>query len=229
MLYGMAGENKYTVFKEIVASLIHDLKNPLSAITLGLEYIQLNAEGRVPPDAIKGAMASAARIDQLLDAVSLYFQDDDTPPTAVPLSYIFGKARLLVGYYYSRRQIVLKSDEASSDRSLLLHFNKVFQGIVLLLVGLAKRVGLAGTVAVSMKEQDGWQTMILAIGQSAAEYPTEAPANADADPLTDACFELARGLFQGSGIEIAIPTDWTASTSVVLRKAIEAPAPAGGK
>ena len=113
-------EKKYLIFKEIIAAVVHDMKNPLSAITLGLEFIQMvGGEGKVPPQAISGALASATRIDQLLDALSLYFHDEAEAATAVELSHIVTKAQLLVNYYMARSQIKFTLRTSENERAVL--------------------------------------------------------------------------------------------------------------
>jgi hypothetical protein len=226
MMYGLNGENKYAIFREIISSVIHDLKNPLSAITLGLEFIEMNSTGKIPPQAISGAISSAARIDQLLDALSMYFHDDDTPPTAVPFAHLLNKARLLVGYYFSRNQVKFTIEEGGSDQSVLVNLNQAYQGMVLLLVGLAKRC-IHGTdirATISGNGEGQAVAFALTLPDAAVTAGGSAPAQADID-FSAVCFDTARGLFQATGIELSLPAAWQPPAQVTLRKAIDAAQP----
>ena len=221
-MYGMNGENKYAIFREIIASVIHDLKNPLSAITLGLEFIEMNSGGKIPPQAVKGAISSAARIDQLLDALSMYFHDEDTPPTAVPFAHLLTKARLLVGYYFSRNQIKFMIEEGGSGQSVLVNMNQAYQGMVLLLVGLAKRCTSGTTVRATLRGNGAWQSVefALTMPESAETAGERAAVSADID-FSVICFDTARSMFQSTGIEMSLPDTWTLPARVTLRKTID--------
>lgn len=222
MMYGMNGESKYAIFREIIASVIHDLKNPLSAITLGLEFIEMNAGGKIPPQAVSGAISSAARINQLLDALSMYFHDEDAPPTAVPLAHLLSKARLLVGYYFSRNQIKFNIMEGGSDQSVLVNLNQAYQGMVLLLVGLAKRCAHGTDIRAAVSGDGDWQSVEFALSQPepVGTAGDRSAAAADVD-FSAVCFDTARGLFQATGIELSLPDTWALPASIVLKKQIE--------
>jgi hypothetical protein len=222
MMYGMNGENKYAIFREIIASVIHDLKNPLSAITLGLEFIEMNAGGKIPPQAVSGAISSAARIDQLLDALSLYFHDEDTPPTAVPFAHLLNKARLLVGYYFSRNQVKFTIEDGGSDQSVLVNMNQAYQGMVLLLVGLAKRCARGTEIRAALRGNGTWQSVEFALRRpETAEPAGDRPAAAADVDFAATCFDTAQGLFQATGIELGLPDTWALPARVTLRKTID--------
>jgi hypothetical protein len=226
MMYGMNGENKYAIFREIIASVIHDLKNPLSAITLGLEFIDMNSGGKIPHQAVEGAISSAARIDQLLDALSLYFHDEDTPPTAVPFIHLLGKAKLLVGYYFSRKQIKFTVEEGGSDQSVLVNLSQAYQGMVMLLVGMARRCAHRTVILASVRGGADWSSVEFALGGPETAEPAGGRAASAADlDFSTVCFDTARDLFRSTGIELGLPQDWDVPARVTLRKSIDTAKP----
>ena len=226
MMQGMNGENKYAIFREIISSVIHDLKNPLSAITLGLEFIEMNSNGKIPSQAISGAISSAGRIDQLLDALSLYFHDEDTPATAVSFDYLLNKARLLVGYYFSRNQIKFTIDGGGPDQSVLVNMNQAYQGIVLLLIGLAKRSIRGGEVrAVILAGQD-FRSVEFRISQPEPDrFDSQPGAALDPGNVSQICFDTARGMLQDTGIELSLPDSWELPARGMIKKQIETSKP----
>jgi hypothetical protein len=226
MKYDLNSENKYIIFKEILSSVIHDLKNPLSAITLGMEFIGMNASGKVSPQTIESVISSATRIDQLLDALSMYFYDDDAPPTTAPLGHLLAKARLLVGYYFSRNQIKFTIEEGASDRSVLVTLNQAYQGMVLLLIGLANRCVRGTSIRAAIRSEGDWQSVAFALGLPEPGGMTGAPRAAAADSdFSTVCFDTARGLFSATGIELTLPGSWELPALVTITKRIE-PSPA---
>jgi hypothetical protein len=226
MMHCLNGENKYSIFREIISSVIHDLKNPLSAITLGLEFIEMSDKGKNSQQAISGAITSAARIDQLLDALSMFFHDEDAPPTTVPFSHLLHRARLLVGYYFARNQIKFQIEDGGSDQSVLMNLDQAYQGMVLLLVGLAKRSVHGGEVRATVQSDPNAQSVVFLITPPEPDQTSGPPADpVPSDNLAVVCFDTARGLFRASGIELNLPDSWASPARIVLRKAIDGAIP----
>jgi len=226
MMQRMIGEIKYSAFKEIIASVIHDLKNPLSAITLGLEFIQMNPDGKSVAQALGGAATSAVRIDQLLEALSLYFQDEETPPTAVPVVHMLEKAKLLMGYYLSRRHIRFTIDTKASGQSVLVNLNRAYQGIVMLLIGVANNVLQPAEITVTVVAQGSQQTVRFDV----LPAPGERNGDAAGTPIrkndtADAYLDTARSLFQSTGIDVSLPAGWDLPGSIELAVRTDAAGP----
>ncbi|MDI6740250.1 MAG: hypothetical protein QME74_07790 [Candidatus Edwardsbacteria bacterium] len=229
MMNRLNGENRYAIFKEIVSSVIHDLKNPLSAITLGLEFIEMNAAGgKIPPQAISGAISSAARIDQLLDALSLYFHDENTPPTAVPLAHLLGKARLLVGYYLTGSQVKLQIEEGGDGHSVLVNLGQTYQAVVMLLIGMVKRSRPGTAIRAVINQDRDWQVMEFSTNGAGQASPADADeagrpgSNGNHRDLAAVCFDTARELLEGNGFELEMPEQWEPPARIALRKQIGA-------
>lgn len=111
-----ATTSKYRAFSKVASSLVHEMKNPLSAITLGLEYLQFQgASGQMVGDVVKNMSASTVRLDAILEALHLFFiEDAESRVGMVKLSAILEKARLLLNYYLARNHINL--DIVTSER-----------------------------------------------------------------------------------------------------------------
>jgi len=216
-------EKKYLIFKEIIAAVVHDMKNPLSAITLGLEFIQMvGGEGKVPPQAVSGALTSAARMDQLLDALSMYFHDEADDATAIDLSHIIAKAQLLVSYYMARSQIKFKLEAGENERAVLANLSQTFQAMVMLLVAMARRAA-SGTVINAAVSSDS-RSRILTIevtGNGSDTMWKEHDINGAQPDLGSACVELATQLLERNGFALESPPDWIRPERIVIRKTVE--------
>jgi C4-dicarboxylate-specific signal transduction histidine kinase len=223
-------EKKYLIFKEIIAAVVHDMKNPLSAITLGLEFIQMvGGEGKVPPQAISGALTSAARMDQLLDALSLYFHDEAEAATAVELSHVITKAQLLVNYYMARNQIKFKLENLGDEKAVLANINQTFQALVMLLVAMARHAASGTVITATINNDHHWQTLTMAVSGSDNEALwKELDPNSPQPELATACFELAGQLLARNGFVLEHTPDVTRSQSVIVKKSIDGQAAANG-
>jgi C4-dicarboxylate-specific signal transduction histidine kinase len=214
---------KYLIFKEIIAAVVHDMKNPLSAITLGLEFIQMvDGGGQVPPQAIKGALISAERMDQLLDALSMYFHDEAEPATAVDLSHILKKAQLLINYYMARSQIKFKLEAPENERAVLANVNQSFQALVMLLVAMARRAAPGTSINAVVGSDPRWRILTMMVLGNGAGVLWKEPDNNGAQPdLAVACVELATQLLERNGFILELSPDRARPERIVVKKSIE--------
>lgn len=101
---------KYHLFSKVASSVVHEMKNPLSAITLGLEYLQLQGgSGAVPSDVVRNISASTSKLNAMLEALHLLFiEDEGGRKGMVKISTVVEKARLLLNYFLARNHITLE-------------------------------------------------------------------------------------------------------------------------
>ncbi len=214
-------EKKYLIFKEIIAAVVHDMKNPLSAITLGLEFIQMvGVEGKVPPQAISGALTSAARMDQLLDALSLYFHDEEEAATAIDFSHITTKAQLLVNYYMARNQVKFKLEILGDEKAVLANINQTFQALVMLLVAISRLAESGTVITATITGDQRWQILALEVSGNEKLWKETNPGATQPD-LAQSCFELAAQLLTRNGFVLEQPQDIMRPQRTVIRKSID--------
>jgi hypothetical protein len=198
------------------------MKNPLSAITLGLEFIQMvGGEGKVPPQAITGALTSAARMDQLLDALSMYFHDEAEAATAVDLSHLAAKAQLLVSYYMARSQIRFKLEAVENERAVLANLSQTFQALVMLLVAMARRAASGTVINATVGNEPFFRTLTIEVSGSGTETMWKEPdINAPQPDLAVACVELATQLLERNGFVLELSPDRAKPQRIIIKKPV---------
>ncbi|MHB8156455.1 MAG: sensor histidine kinase [Desulfocucumaceae bacterium] len=211
---GVLKTYKYSVFSEIATSFVHEMKNPISAISLGMEFFDMNlAEGDPQKETLRSIHKSSEKLNALLDNLLVYYQNGNSEKTPVKISQIARQAVSLVNYFTTRHQVRVEITEASQEPWINSRSNLVMQGLVYLMVWSAKRMPQGGKILVEILPEGQSVTMnfhdqgqALDAGQRARIMNPELPLGPNADDLGP---QLARHLFQENGAEFSLNSGQT--------------------
>ena len=168
---------KYHVFSDIVSSIVHELKNPLSAITLGLEYFGLNLPDDDPrKSAINNSSLAAEHINSLLDAMLMYCQNNGQPRQLIDLEDLTGKAVSLVNYYVTRKGVSVAITGGSNVPMIGEYGNHLLPALVYLLVFFTDRLPKGGRIDLTFDSRDGSVILLAAAPHAGALCATDAQA-----------------------------------------------------
>ena len=201
---------KYHVFSDIVPSIVHELKNPLSAITLGLEYFGLNLPESDPrKSAINNSSIAAEHINSLLDAMLMYCQNSGQPRQLIDLKDLAGKAISLTNYYVTRKGVSVAVAGSNNLPMIGGYGNHLLQAMVYLLVFFAGRVPQGGRIDLLFESGDG-SVILRAVAPLAGELcPTDGPAITAANGVNDGLLisEASRIIHDDGGSLSAVTLD----------------------
>lgn len=142
---------KYAVLGEISSSLVHEMRNPLSAITLGVEYFSMSLKG---DDKLQKSLASISksgeRLNVILDNLSLYSKESKDTKSTVLISDILAKAVGLVNYYLAGKKVKINLDRGNYEKPVLVNLGQIQQALVDILVFQGKRLAKGGEIGLSI-------------------------------------------------------------------------------
>ena len=197
---------KYAVFSEIATSFVHEMKNPVSAITLGMEFFDMSlADGDPQKETLKSVYRSSEKLNALLDNLMMYYQNGNSEKALFNISQTTRQAVSLVNYFVTRHQVKVEISEAPDEPWITNRASLVLQGLVYLLVWSAKRMPQGGKIFIEVLPEK--QSVVLKFhDQGPALNPEqrfrimnpELPLGPNADDLGP---QLARHLFLETGAE----------------------------
>ncbi|MBI4726291.1 HAMP domain-containing histidine kinase [candidate division TA06 bacterium] len=203
---GILKTYKYAVFSEIATSFVHEMKNPISAITLGMEFFDMSlAEGDPQKETLRSIYKSSEKLNALLDNLLVYCQNGNFEKTPFKISQVARQAVSLVNYFTTRHQVKVEITEALQEPWITSRASLVLQGLVYLMVWSAKRMPQGGKIIIEILS--GGQSVILKFhdqgpvlnaGQRDRIMNPELPLGPNADDLGP---QLARRLFLENGAE----------------------------
>jgi len=197
---------KYAVFSEIATSFVHEMKNPISAIILGMEFFDMSlTEGDPQKETLSSIYKSSEKLNVLLDNLLVYYQNGNSEKTSFKISQVARQAVSLVNYFTTRRQVKVELSEAPQEPWITSRASLVMQGLVYLMVWSAKRMSQGGKIfieiipegpSVMLKFHD--QGPMLDPGQRARIMNPALPLGPNAEDLGP---QMARHLFLENGAE----------------------------
>jgi len=200
---------KYAVFSEIATSFVHEMKNPISAITLGMEFFDMNlADGDPQKETLRSIYRSSEKLNALLDSLLVYYQNGNTEKTPVSISQIVRQAVSLVNYFTTRHQVKVEITDSPQEPWITSRASLMMQGLVYMMVWSAKRMPQGGKMLIEVLPEG--QSVVLNFhdqgpaldaGQRARIMNPELPLGPNADDLGP---QLARHLFQENGAEFKL-------------------------
>lgn len=154
---------KYGAFAQVASSVVHEMKNPLSAITLGLEYLQIQgADGSAKSDIIKNISLSTSRLNAILEALHLFFIEEERGRQGlIKLSAVLEKARLLLNYFMARNHISIDIKPLDVEPWILGSEAQILTLCFLLLYRASAGLKDGGRVETAMFTEGG--TLVLEI------------------------------------------------------------------
>ncbi len=212
---------KFAILGEISSSLVHEMRNPLSAITLGVEYFGMN----ISPDdkmnkALNSISKSLERLNVILDNLSLYSKDTAGTKSTSLLSDILHKALGLVNYYLAGRKIKMEVLNGDYEKPVLVNPGQIQQALVDILVFQSKRLSRGGDIKVGVEHhQDDMRILInsplLVISPAELELLLEFKMSSW-ESNRDLSLALARRLLEDNNCRLKVESDSEKGTSFEL-------------
>jgi two-component system response regulator AtoC len=200
---------KYAVLGEISSSLVHEMKNPLSAITLGVEFLGMcTASDDKLQKALGSISKSVERLNMILENLSLYSRDSsDTKSTAL-LSDIIKKAAGLVNYYLAGKKVKLEINNGEYEKPVMVNQGQIQQALVDLLVFQSKKMDKGGDINIAVNHRDDEMAITmhspwLVIDQAELAGLME-PALISWQPGRDLSLNLARRLLEENNCRLQV-------------------------
>jgi len=106
---------KYRAFSEVASSVIHEMKNPLSAITLGMEYLQLNEAGAAKAEILTNISSAVIRLNEMLENLHLFFSEGNGTGKKSPLRISDALTKKLMNYYLAKNHVRLDIEESGKE------------------------------------------------------------------------------------------------------------------
>jgi two-component system, OmpR family, phosphate regulon sensor histidine kinase PhoR len=208
---GILKTYKYAVFSEIASSFVHDMKNPISAITLGMEFFDMGLpDGDPQKETLRSVYKSSEKLNSLLDNLLSYYQNGNSEKAPFKVSQVARQAVSLVNYFITRNQVKVEITEVPQEPWITTRASQVLQGLVYLLVWSAKRMPEGGQITMGTSPEGQGvvlvfrdQGPVLNPGQRDRITSPELPLGPNADDLGP---QLARHLFLENGAEFSLGT-----------------------
>lgn len=149
---------KYKAFSEIASSVVHEMKNPLSAITLGMEYLQLGRKDNAQQtDVIKNIASAVSRLNMMLENLHLFFSkgEDSVRKSPVKLSEVINKARSLLNYHLTRHQVQLEVKTIADEPWIIGNESQLMTFFFLAITELMPRADGGGRITFRLSSDAG--------------------------------------------------------------------------
>lgn len=165
MLHDEVQNNKLQILGKLAASLAHEIRNPLSAIKLNLEYIKMSEASPEVQESIESCIDAAMRIQTLIET-----------------TLNFSRTSLNDCYYQSLNEIVLLATEIMAPKARILNIdiepqldegspalylnkNKILQVLLNMLTNAIEAIEKNGHVKVKTysEQLEGKETVTLEI------------------------------------------------------------------
>jgi signal transduction histidine kinase len=144
---GLVKSYKFAVFSEIATSFVHEMKNPISAITLGMEFFDMSLNEQDPQrTTLRNIYKSSEKLNYLLDNLLLYYQNGSSQASPVKLSQVAEQSLSLTNYYTNRNQIKVELTVSEGEPWVNLKANQIMQALVYLTIWSVKRMPGGGTI-----------------------------------------------------------------------------------
>lgn len=212
---------KFAVLGEISSSLVHEMRNPLSAITLGVEYFGMCLAGDEKMDKALGSISkSVERLNMILDNLSLYSKDTSGSKSTALLSDILRKAIGLVNYYLAGKKVKIDLANTAYEKPVMVNLGQIQQALVDILVFQSKKLGRGGDLKIAIKLQNDDMAIImnspsLFINQSELAELTE-PTMISWESGRDLSLSLARRLLDENHCRLKVSSDQNSGTQFEL-------------
>ncbi|HEX2717685.1 MAG TPA: PAS domain-containing sensor histidine kinase [Gemmatimonadaceae bacterium] len=188
---------------DVLAVVSHDLRNPLSAITMCAAALREGGGDAAARDELLQAIAEAAEwaqrlIRDLLDVSALDAGALALERTAVPLGEVVTRATTMLEADFEGRGVLLTADIPEPRACIWADADRVVQVIANLLGNAVKFTERGGRVTVRVRSDDGYAS--IAVEDTGAGIPAEEQAR-----IFDRYWQSRRGAARrGAGLGLAI-------------------------
>ncbi len=143
--------NKLKLLGKLAAGLTHEIRNPLSALKLNLEYLNMSIENFSEEDAecIKASMDAVERIQTLVDNTLAFSRKPKDDYGIFTLNYIIKQAVQMVQSTANRKNIKIETSFNSKIPKLKFNKDKILQVVVNLLSNAIEASSKNSNVAIS--------------------------------------------------------------------------------
>ncbi len=145
--------NKLLILGKLAASLAHEIRNPLSAIKLNLDYLQMsdiNNDENV--ECIESSMEAVNRIQQLIENTLDFSKTPNSDQEDCSLNEIALQAVGILKSVTRKQNVKIVTDLNESISSLVMNRNKILQVFLNFLNNSLDALGTDGTVKVVTSE-----------------------------------------------------------------------------
>lgn len=158
--------NKLQILGKLAASLAHEIRNPLSAIKLNLEFVQMSELEEEVKESIDSCIEAACRIQHLIDSTLDFSRTSLNDTSFQSLNDV---AALAIEIMNAKARILNIKVESRLDHSIpLISFNrnKVLQVVLNLLTNAFEAIEKQGTVQVSTYYDNANDSVILHVNDN---------------------------------------------------------------
>ncbi|MBN1301167.1 MAG: hypothetical protein JW995_08105 [Melioribacteraceae bacterium] len=143
--------NKLKLLGKLTAGLLHEIRNPLSAIRLNLDLVRYY-EKELPGDvneSIDDCLIAMGRIEDLIENLLQYARRSNSELESVSLNELTMNAVHLLSVKASKKNIEIKTNLSEDLPNLLINQNKLLQVLLNLITNAVDACSIKGNVKVS--------------------------------------------------------------------------------
>ncbi len=182
---------KFNAFSEVASSVIHEMKNPLSAITLGIEYLQLSEAGAANAETMTNISLAVVRLNEMLENLRLFFMDENGAGKKSPIkiSDLLKKAKKLINYYLAKNHVRLEIEESGREPWVTVNEGQIMTAFFLTIVWAIKKINGVGTLKCRCESSEEGLRVDIEV-QGNGDTPTPQLRPADDRQMADAVSKL---------------------------------------
>lgn len=142
--------NKLLILGKLSASLLHEIRNPLSAIKLNLDYLHM-MKNELPDEAVEsvnGCAEAVQRIQHLIDMLLNFSRKDNSKASECSLNEVVLSAIEIARGNSTRFNVSLENNLESNLPKLKISFNKTLQVVLNLITNAIESCDSRGKVVI---------------------------------------------------------------------------------
>lgn len=143
-------QNKLKLLGKLTAGLLHEIRNPLSAIKLNLDLVKYY-ENSIPEEvseSVEDCMKATERIEDLIENLLQYARKSNDDLEMISLNDVILNAIYLLNVKASKKSILLNTELDENIPKLMLNENKLLQVVLNLITNAVDACNLKGKVCV---------------------------------------------------------------------------------
>ncbi|MBZ0198622.1 MAG: hypothetical protein K8H86_02055, partial [Ignavibacteriaceae bacterium] len=153
--------NKLLILGKLSASLLHEIRNPLSAIKLNLDYLEM-IKNELPGEAVEsvtGCTEAVQRIQHLIDMLLTFSRKDGSKASVCSLNEVVLSAIEIARGNSTRNNILLENNLEPTLPKIKVSFNKVLQVVLNLITNAIESCDKNGKVIVKTYQNGNCQVI----------------------------------------------------------------------
>ncbi len=145
--------NKLKILGKLAASLTHEIRNPLSALKLNLEYLNMSIDKFSEEDAecIKASLDAVERIQILIDNTLTFSRNKNQDYGSYALNYIVKQAIEMIQNTAARKSIDISTAFASDLPKLKFNKDKILQVVLNLITNAIEASEINSEIFITTK------------------------------------------------------------------------------